>query len=78
PSQNPSTYQRICKGNLNYKKAVAGMNIEDKVRTLLGLAKMHLLGGYYGASGAHHTLDEPQFESLETKDYDPRRVSNVR
>ena len=52
--------------------------MEEKVRALLGAAKGLLLGGYYGASGAHHNLHELQFNDLETRNYDPRRVSNVR
>lgn len=76
PSENYVPYQRICPGDYDYKKEADGKSLDEAVKLLLGKARSFIERGYYGVNGAHHSLTKKHFQSLETKDFNPREVTN--
>ena len=76
-SENYVPYQRICPGDYNYKVETNGKSLDEAVRFVLSKARFFIERGYYGMDGAHNPLVKKHYQSLETKKFDNKEVTNL-
>lgn len=80
PYTDYRTYQKICKGDYDYNKAIRGQSLERAIRILLEEGKRMLENGYYMVEikKAWHQLTEEPFQKLETKNFTASEITNFK